>query len=442
MDEELVRIEETVLGSMILEERIARDYAHLTKGKYFTHYKREKILEIIQDLVNRQEAVDLITVTQEMVKRQLGPLDECGREVLALQEAVVSTVHTGRHIEMLRQEWLRRELGRLGRSLQSASLNRTLTSDSLIEEFENKLTELRADRPWESVFQTQQQVADLADDEYMDRMARKSQGGLTGISTGIDSMDRFTGGWQANELIVIGGQNGDGKSWFMVHHLMAAATKGYKCLVYSLEMSNTDVYARELMMMTDLDGHDWYQGISSVDKNIQKMHAKESLDKLPITYMDHNEYDIERLCSMAREQHQKGNCEILFIDYAQIIRATERMENKNRVDVVTDFTRRLKELAKQLNIPVIILAQLNRNQTKAQDGRPSKSDLRESGSLEQDADRILLIWRPYQYKVLEYGKKRLPTENMVVYIGAKGRHFGPGEFLLRHNESFTRFEEF
>lgn len=439
IEQDILNAEELVLGAFILEESTARRYVSRVKECYFCEQRRQHIFQIINRLVESGQNLDLFILSTEMEREQMGEANRCALELIHFSEQLASTAHIEDYIEMLRQGSVRRQVRQVGESMLKESWNMTLDPDSLIEKFTEMLRDIQAERPWEKSFRTQQEVAESAFSMRQERLARKGEDGVTGIHTGIGAIDERTSGWQADELIVIGGQNGHGKSWFMIKHLMGAATAGHKCLVYSLEMSIEDLYARELMMASQVTAHDWYKGTSSVDRNLELQRAKEALMKLPITYMDHNEYDIDRLCTMAREEHARGLCDVLFIDYAQIIRASEKQRYDKRLEVVTYFTHRLKELAKELHIPVVVLAQLNRNQIKNTDGRPQKSDLRESGSLEQDADKIWLIWRPALHGVLEYGKGKEDTKNMVVYICAKDRRFGECEVVLHHNGGFTQF---
>lgn len=432
-------LEVAVLGAMINESYTAAHYALYCRKEYFHNERYRKIFEIIQQLVLDNKTVEVFLIAQKMYEQKMGEVPLCTHELLTLGENVASSVNIGYHIEVLRMTQLRRELWRVGNSLRYDSADGALNADALVEQYLNKLKEIQANRPWQKEVRTQQEVADSACREREERLNRIDEKGLSGISTGIEEMDRLTGGWQPEEIIIIGGQNGDGKSWFMVMHLLAAAMHGAHCLVYSLEMRSELLYGREVMMSTDVNSTDWRQGTTDEKKNAQLQKVRNSLDYLPILYMDNVKYDIDRLCAMARQYNEKGLCDILFIDYAQIIKSMEGMDKDRRTDVIGVICAKLQSLARELHIPVVLLSQLNREPTKRSEGRPQKSDLSESSKLEHVADRIILIWHPYDNGVLEYGKKRLDTRNMIVYYEVKGRHIGKNEYLLRHNKDFTHF---
>lgn len=440
MEQNSLELENVVIGCLILEQRTAREYVNKLKPEYFCDEDNRLIHRAIRDLVTQDQEVDIFIVAAQLKKAGMkGELHELAYLLTSRTEVVASSAHMEHYVEQLRHFSLRRKLNSLGMRMQRESMDLTLEADGLVELYEGALQSLQAERPWEQVFRPQYEVAQEAFLQREQALARAGADGVTGVHTGIPGLDQVTGGWQPNELIVIGGQNGHGKSWFMIHHLLAAAMNGHAALVYSLEMASEDLYARELMSRADISGHTWYLKDFTPQQKQAVDGARQRLDTLPITYMDSNEYDIDQLCSMAREQHRKGNCDVLFIDYAQIIRASEKFRYEKRVEVVTDFTQKLKNLAKRLHIPVVVLAQLNRQQVKNPDGRPQKSDLRESGSLEQDADKIFLIWRPYLHGILEY--KGRDTRNMVIYLEPKDRKFGEHEFMLFSNEHFTSFSE-
>ena len=440
MEQNPLELENMVIGCLILEQQTAREYVNKLKPEYFCEEDNRLIHRTIRDLVNQDREVDVFIIAAQLKKAGMQKeLQEIAYLLTSRTEVVASSAHMEYYVEELRLFALRRKLNGLALRLQKDSMDLTLEADALVETYETALQNLQAERPWEEVFRTQWQVASEAFLQREQALARAGQDGVTGVHTGIPGLDHITGGWQPNELIVIGGQNGHGKSWLMIHHLLAAAMHGHSSLVYSLEMASEDLYARELMSRADISGFTWYLKAFTTEQQQAVNGVRTQLDSLPITYMDSNEYDIDRLCSMAREQHRKGKCDILFIDYAQIIRASEKFRYEKRVEVVTDFTQKLKGLAKRLHIPVVVLAQLNRQQIKNPDGRPQKSDLRESGSLEQDADKIFLIWRPYLHGIMEY--KGRDTRNMLVYLEPKDRKFGEHEFVLYSNDNFTSFSE-
>lgn len=434
-----INVEEAVLGNLLKDESIAREYTLKIRKEYFENADRRKIFLLFQEQIFNGKSLDIYVIASEMEKNKMGSLADCTYLLFTYMESAVTSAYIEEDIELLRKEALRRQLIKLSNELVKDSSDRTLEPDGLVEKYLDDLQNIQAKRPWEQDFKVQRDVAESALKQRQDRLAQKTSHGVTGIPTGIAPLDQISGGWQAGELIVIGGQNGEGKSWFMILHLMAAAMSGAQCLVYSLEMSSEDLYAREVMMSTDINGHEWYQGASTAEKEAQLEKVGNTLDYLPILYMDNVDYDINRLCAMAREQRQKGRCDILFIDYAQIINAMEGLRPEKRVDVIASITRKLKNLAKQLQIPVVVLAQLSRNQLTHDKGKPQKSDLRESGTLEQDADRVFLIYHPRQNGVLEYGKQNLNTKNLIVYIDDKDRRFGKREYFIEHNKDFTHF---
>ena len=277
-----------------------------------------------------------------------------------------------------------------------------------------------------------------AAEEAIDYMNEASEGMASGVPSGLTEVDDMTSGWQRGDFIVVGGRPAMGKSALVTTFIKNAADQGYPAALFSLEMSKFQVVCRLVSEDIQLPASDLSKRTLNQD---QRNHFKEgisAISHLPITIDDSASLSVEQLTSKARELHRKGKLELLVVDYMQLM---SDLKAKSREQEIGSITRTLKKLAKELNIPVIGLSQLSRKVEERDNKRPRMADLRESGSIEQDADMIMFLYRPEYY--FEMAGEECPSEykDKCQLITGKYRNGQGEDIMLDFNGAYSVFKD-
>ena len=268
-------------------------------------------------------------------------------------------------------------------------------------------------------------------------------GGITGIPTGLRDLDRLTAGWQRGDLHIIAARPSVGKTAFALHLALAAGRAGKQVLVNSLEMQGERLGDRWLCAQAaSLDAGHLKSGQLSADEQQQALEAARQLSCLPVYVDDNPKASMDHIRSSALLQKSKGHCDLLIIDYLQLCDMKSEQKNRNREQEVAEASRKAKLIAKELDIPVILLCQLNRECEMRADKRPALSDLRESGAIEQDADVVMLLYRPALYGLTSERKSKFPSEGLGMVILAKHRNGETGDVYFGHNPTLTKIGEY
>lgn len=273
--------------------------------------------------------------------------------------------------------------------------------------------------------------------ELEERIKKREEGKITGIPTGLVDLDRHTRGWKNKTLIVIAARPGMGKTATMLHLILSAAKAGHSVAVFSLEMGNRELIDRLIVGESNVRSEAYDAGtMTNID--IEKVeNAAQSISNIPVYIDDTPNIGIQYIRSRCRILKRQGKCELVAIDYLQLMDG-ERMKNGNREQEIASITKGLKGLSKELDIPIILLAQLNRESEKRADKRPLLSDLRESGSIEQDADIVIFPHRPSHYG-LPFEYQGNSYDNGIEFIFAKFRNGSVGTVYAQTNDSKTKF---
>ena len=266
---------------------------------------------------------------------------------------------------------------------------------------------------------------------YADRMEAATKGQTSGITTGLHKLDEATGGWQPGDLAILAARPGVGKTAMMLHFAISAAKEGTPVAIFSLEMTARSLVERLFVGLSDINADRFKRGILYTEETLRLEQAGNSIASLPITIIDTAILSMRKIRNKAMRLHRQGKCGALFIDYLQLVDMRTDNNHYNREQEVAAASRMAKIIAKELEIPVILLSQLNRSvETRAAEGgmrRPQLSDLRESGAIEQDADMVLFICRSEN-----------DDENRGELILSKNRNGRVGTINFHHNESLTR----
>ncbi|HUX53452.1 MAG TPA: replicative DNA helicase [Williamwhitmania sp.] len=433
-----IDLEEAVLGAIMLERDAVITVMDVLKPESFYKDAHQKIFQAVADLSTRLEPIDLYTVTEELRKK--GDLDEVGGPVYIAQltSKVGSAAHIDFHAKIIAQKFIQRELIRISSEIQKRSFDDGPDVSDLLDFAEMELFRLA-----EGNIKREAAQINIVVKEALRQLeeASKREDGLSGVPAGFSELDRMTNGWQNSDLVIIAARPSMGKTAFVLSMTRNMAVNHKRGVAFfSLEMASVQLVNRlivaesgissEKIRSGRLDPHEWTQLEVKIRDLVE---APIFIDDTPSLSI----YDFRAKCRRLKAQHDIG---IVIIDYLQLM--TGPAETKgNREQEVSTISRSLKAIAKELNIPIIALSQLNRSvETRTGSKRPQLSDLRESGAIEQDADMVLFIHRPeyYGFTEDENGNSLIGLAEIIV---AKHRNGAVGDVQLRFLKEQARFTD-
>lgn len=432
-------LEEDVLGAMMLEKDAYTMVADILKPEYFYKISHQKIFSAIVNLALHEHPIDMHTVTDQL--RKMGTLDDVGGPyyITLLTSRVSSAAHLVYHSQIIVQKYLGRELIRLSSDIQTKAFDEKMDVDDLMQEAEAKLFEITQQNMKKDVVQINPVI-----EEARNRMKEAAQKqGASGLPTGFDDLDAITSGWQRSDLIIIAARPAMGKTAFVLSMAknMAVDFK-IPVAIFSLEMSNVQLVNRLLMNVCALEGEKIKNGQLSPSEWNQFDKDVTALIDAPIFVDDTPSLSVFELRSKARRLVKEHNIGIIFIDYLQLMNASG-FAFGSREQEVSMISRSLKGLAKELDIPIIALSQLNRSvekRTGDKDGKkPQLSDLRESGAIEQDADMVCFIHRPEYYGFSTDPQTDESLVGIAEIIIAKHRNGAVGDVRLKFKGEQAKF---
>lgn len=430
-------LEEAVLGAIMLEKDAYSIVSEILKPECFYKDTHQKIFTSIMNLAVKQEPIDMHTVTEQL--RRDGTLDEVGGPyyITLLTAKVSSAAHLEYHSRIIMQKFLARELIRVSTEIQTKAFDDKTDVDDLMQEAEGKLFEVSQRNLKKDVTQINPVLA-----EARERMKSAAlHNGSSGVASGFHALDKITSGWQKSDLIIIAARPAMGKTAFILSMAKnMSVDSNIPVAVFSLEMSNVQLVNRLIMNVCQLEGDKIKNGQLSkpewekFDRDITQLYdAKIYVDDTP-------SLSIFELRSKARRLVKEHKIECIIIDYLQLMNASG-MSFGSREQEVSIISRSLKGLAKELDIPIIALSQLNRGvegRTGAEGKRPQLSDLRESGAIEQDADMVCFIHRPEYYKIYEDGQGN-SLHGIAEILVAKHRNGATGDIQLKFKNVYAKF---
>ena len=435
-----VDIEEAVLGAVMLEKDAIYDVIEILKPDCFYKEAHARIYQAVIDLSIREEPIDLLTVTQEL--RRKGILEEVGGPfyITQLTTRVMSSVHAEYHARIIYQKYIQRELIRISTGIQERAFDESVDVDDLLNSSEQAIFEITQG----SLRKDIQPIGLLLKDALENiQAASKHDDSLSGVPSGYTKLDRITAGWQPTDLVIIAARPSMGKTAFVLSMSRnMAVDHGCSVALFSLEMSAQQLVKRMIVSETELDSdkirsgklepYEWEQLDAKIAKLIE---APIFIDDTPALSV----FEFRAKCRRMVQQHGIG---IAIIDYLQLMTWTGDTRG-NREQEVSNISRSLKAIAKELNIPVIALSQLNRgveNRTGLQNKRPQLADLRESGAIEQDADIVAFIHRPEYYGFSEDAEGN-SLSGVAEIIIAKHRNGATDDLRLTFKKNYAKFVE-
>ena len=423
--------EKSLLGAIMLAEDVMSDVMTIVRPRDFYDKRHEIIFEAMVNLYDKHKPIDLLTLTSEL--KSVKKLKDVGGAayLTELSTFVPVATHAKAYAEIVEKMSVRRRLVKAGSTIAEKAYEDDVDTDALVGEAEKELFEV-SDKIIKSDYVAMDEL--LAD--ALERIAElhKNRGALRGLKTGFRDLDKKTAGLQKGDLIIIGARPAMGKTTFaqnLAYNIASINNKGV--LFFSMEMAKNEIVDRMISAVSGVDNWGMRTGNLS-DEEFQRIgDAMDEMDEIPIYIDDTSSMTIIELRNKARRAMHDHDIGIVIIDYLQLIQGGERYKGQ-RVQEVTEISRGLKILARELNIPVIALAQLSRNVTGRDDPRPVLSDLRESGSIEQDADLVMFLHRVDYYK-----KPEEEDTNITELIIRKHRHGAIGTIELYFDGARSRF---
>ena len=431
-------LERAVLGALILEPEYLPDVAEIVEISAFYTPKNGRIYEVMRAMYNKDEKIDLYTLAQHC--KQFPEIDNPAAYLASLTSAVGSGVNVLDHARQLNDTAIRRRLAVFGYEVAVRD------PDGILDWATTEITTIAATATHADEIAPLSEVVRKTIDNLERRQQAVQAGECIGIPTGLQRLDALTGGWRGGQLIVLAGRPGMGKSAVMLHFARAAAAAGIPVCIFSLEMPAEQLTGRMLVgdsgiaptafRTGNVDGPGW----SRLEQ------AGANLSAMPVYLNDRANISMNSIRSQCKAMHRRGRCGMVVIDYLQLVDTAMRNPNTTREREIADASRAAKLLAKELDVPVILLSQLSRKVEEQRDDKtPKLSHLRESGAIEQDADMVIFIDRPAVCGAQTIDTHRygvIPSEGVGVLHIAKNREGAIGRIYFRHNESLTRITDY
>lgn len=423
--------EEAVLGSVLINPETYYDVAQFLQAEDFYIQRNQWIWDTFTRLHEKRTPIDFLTVTEDLDNQ--GQLNEIGGPayLTALINQVPSSLHAEAYGHVVEENAIRRRMLTAANQVAKLAYSQETSVETVIDEAEKAVFGVSERRARNDLQPINQVLSEYYD--HIDELSRRGAE-FYGVPTGLIDLDRLLGGLQKSDLLIVAGRPGMGKTGFLLSVAKNAALIHKKHVaIFSLEMSNEQLVQRLIAQETGIDTQRLRSGQLAEDEWPKFTHAIDVLSDTKIFLDDTPAITPLQLRTKCRRLHSEYELDLVIVDYLQLMSGDTR--NDNRVQEVSSISRNLKVLARELNIPVLTAAQLSRAVEQRADKKPQLSDLRESGSLEQDADIVMFINRP------DAMEKDSPRQNLAEIIVAKHRNgpTHPGIELVFMN-NLARFE--
>ena len=430
-------LEESVLGALMLEKEALTNIIDILKPENFYKDAHKEIYQSIIDLFNDSQPIDLLTVTNQLKKN--GTLDIVGGSyyVTKLTTRVNSASNIEFHSRIILEQSIKRELINISSKVQKDAYEDTIDVFDLLDQTEQSLFDVSESHIRKN-YKKVQNLMKEAIDELETKKEKKD--GITGVPSGFIDLDTITSGWQPSDLVIIAGRPSMGKTAFVLSLIRNASIDHNLSMgIFSLEMSSLQLVNRLISSEAELDSDKIRKGNLKDYEWQQLLHKTDLLQKAPIFIDDTPALSILELRAKARRLKSQHDIQCIIVDYLQLMTSEYGKTSGNREQEIASISRSLKAVAKELNIPVIALSQLSRAvETRGGDKRPVLSDLRESGSIEQDADMVMFIYRAEKYDITE-DEDGESTIGVAELLLRKNRNGPTGKVKLKFVERFAKF---
>ena len=422
--------EEAVLGAVIINPEVYYDIAAFLKAEDFFLHRNRWIWETFSRLNEQRIPIDYLTVSEDL--DQAGHLAEIGGTsyLISLINNVPTTLHAESYGRIVEETSTRRRMIAAANDIAKIAYQEDLGIETVIDEAEKAVFSISEGRYTTGLRHIKPVLAD-----FYDRLETlvNSDEEISGVPTGFIDLDRLLNGLNPSDLLIIAGRPGQGKTAFMLSIARTAAITHKKHVaIFSMEMSNDQLVQRLLSQDTGIDSQKFRSGKLTDDEMSLLVHSMKVMENAHLYLDDTPAITPTQLRTKCRRLQMEYDLDLVVVDYLQLMSGGIRTEN--RVQEVSHISRNLKILAKELKVPILAAAQLSRAVEQRGDKRPMLSDLRESGSLEQDSDIVMFIYRPDQYE------KDTDKTNVAEIIVSKHRNGPVGSVELVFRPSLAKFE--
>ena len=429
-----IPLEEAVLGALMLDREALPMVMDILRPESFYLESHQHIYRAIIRLFEHSNPVDLLTVTEEL--RGSGDLEKAGGGyyLVELSHRVASAANIEYHARIIAQKHIQRELIRISTETTRDAYEDTTDVFSLLEKTESSLFNIGYKKA-----KGASRISDLTTAVLLETEAAMNHVGETvGIPSGLSALDKETGGWRSPDLVIVAARPAMGKTSLALKFAMGAAQAGTPVAVFSLEMSRSQLVHRMVCMQAGVNGQNARNGKLSKDDFRRMCEAQSDVDALQIYIEDAPALSVMEVRAYARRLKMQRGIGLVIVDYLQLMTGSgERGQNRERE--VAQISAGLKALAKELEVPVIALAQLSRAvETRGGSKRPQMSDLRESGAIENDADMVIFPYRPEYYGILE-DENGSSLKGVAELIIGKNRHGRCCPVMVGFDDTSARF---
>lgn len=432
-------LEEAVLGALMLENDAIDTVADILKPESFYVEAHQVIYRAIRELYQSNSPIDMLTVVARL--RQNGDLEKIGGPyyIAQLTNKVASAANIEYHARIVAQKYIQRELIASSTEIIRDAYEDTTDVFELLDRAETNVMNISEN----NIKKASEDIATIIKKEMEELNVRiNSDEHLNGVSSGFRELDKYTGGWQKTDLIIVGARPGMGKTAFTLALARNAAVDHQKPVaIFSLEMSSGQLVQRMISMETEISAEKIRRGDMQQYELLQLTSKLDKLQDAKIFIDDTPGINLFELRSKVRKLKQKHDIQMLVIDYLQLMSGAHDGKTGNREQEISQISRGLKGLAKELQIPVIALSQLSRSvETRGGTKKPLLSDLRESGAIEQDADLIIFLYRG-EYYGLETDEEGTSTKGTAEIILAKHRNGQLGTVKAKFINHLAKFAD-
>lgn len=428
-------LEEAVLGALLLERDALDEVIDILVPGHFYKPAHQVVYEAVCDLFNDAAPIDILTVTERL--RKSGQIELAGGPyaITQLTKGVSSSANIQYHARIIVKKAIKRETIRIGSMMLQDGYDDTVDAFQLVDASESALFEVVHATTRKRAVGMKESMTEAFDD-----LRKKKDQEMTGTASGFTALDRVTGGWQRSDLIIIAARPAMGKTAFVVSALRnAAVDHGHAVAIFSLEMSRLQLTNRLISGEAEIESEKIKNGSMAEHEWAQLVHKTARLTKAPIFIDDTPALSVLELRAKCRRLKKQHDIQLVVIDYLQLMSGDISGQHGNREQEIAQISRSLKNLAKELNVPVLALSQLSRAvETRGGDKRPQLSDLRESGSIEQDADLVMFLYRP-EYYGLTQDENGMPTTGIGEVIIGKHRNGSLENIQLKFIGKYTKF---
>lgn len=442
MQPQAVEVEKAVLGALMIDRNAYMEVCDKLVPESFYEPRNQMVYDAIRTLSQEDCPIDVLTVTDKLAK--MGKLEEVGGPgyIAELSSRVVTSANIDYHTSIVAEKYLARQMIRYVSDVGKKVFDETYDIKDVVDEAESTLFEL-SQKNMKKDYSVLSPIVDKAVE--LVKIAHSNQGGITGISTGFTALDDKTCGWQNSDLVIIAGRPAMGKTAFALSLAKnIAADQKIPMAFFSLEMSDVQLTNRLMSNACKIDGKKLLSGQLDRSDWLRLDRKIDILKDAPLYIDDTEGLSVMELRTKARRLVKEHGVRLIMIDYLQLMTASG-MKYNSRQEEVSLISRSLKGLAKELNIPVLALSQLNRgveSRNGAEGKRPQLSDLRESGAIEQDADMVIFLHRPEYYDILTSADGLIDYQGKAEVIISKHRKGATGIIMMGFKGEYTRFENY